>query len=192
MADHKVSRRRALGSVGAVVAGTVAGSRIAGGQTPAAQRQERAAWEPPVQVRLAPREELVNILEYEDEAKKKLAPATFALIAGGDRALFDRITLRPRMLSPTIDMDLSVHLFGDQHFTPILVAPMAEQRRFHPDAELATARGATAAKALMIVSSRSSMPLDQIAAEARPSFWYQVYASDAAAKSQVQDAVKAG
>lgn len=190
MSDHKVSRRQALGSVSAIVAGTVAGSAIGQGQAPAAQRPI-VPGEAPVRP-VAPREELVNILEYEDEAKKKLAPATFALIAGGDRALFDRITLRPRMLSPTIDMDLSVHLFGDQHFTPILVAPMAEQKRFHPDAELATARGATAAKALMIVSSRSSLPLDQIAAEAKPSFWYQVYASDAAAKTQVQDAVKAG
>ena len=44
----------------------------------------------------------------------------------------------------------------------------------------------------MIVSSRSSVPLAEIAAIAKPSFWYQVYASDSAAKSQVQDAVKAG
>src|SRR5215211_7439246 len=99
MSDNKVSRRRALGSVGAIVAGTVAGSKMTSGQTPAAPR-ERAPWEPPLQARLAPREELVNLLEFEEEAKKKLAPATFALIAGGDRALFDRITLRPRINVP--------------------------------------------------------------------------------------------
>ena len=187
MSDHKLSRRQALESVGAIVAGTVAGSAMANGQAPAAR--------PPMDVtslRLAPREELLNTLEYEEEAKKKLAPATFALIAGGDRALMDRITLRPRMLSPVLDMDLSVNLFGEQHFTPILVAPIADQRRFHAEGELATAKGATAGKAIMVVSSRSSVPLDQIAAAAKPSFWYQVYASDAAAKTQVQDAVKAG
>ena len=139
-----------------------------------------------------PREELVNLLEFEEEAKKKLPPATFALIAGGDRALFDRITLRPRMNVPTTDMDLSVNLFGEDHFTPIIVAPIADQKRFHPDAELATAKGAAAGKALMIVSSRSSVALADIAAIAKPSFWYQVYASDSAAKMQVQDAVKAG
>ena len=128
--------------------------------------------------RMAPREELVNLLEFEEEAKKKLPPATFALIAGGDRALFDRITLRPRMNIPTTDMDLSVNLFGEDHFTPIIVAPIADQKRFHPDAELATAKGAAAGKALMIVSSRSSVALADIAAAAKPSFWYQVYASD--------------
>ena len=190
MSDHKVSRRRAIGSVGAAVAGTVAGSAISGGST-AAQQRERAPWEPPATPRIAPREELVNLLEFEEEAKKKLPPATFALIAGGDRALFDRITLRPRMNIPTTDMDLSVTLFGYEHFTPLIVAPIADQKRFHPDGELATAKGAAAGKALMIVSSRSSVPLPEIAAVAKP-FWYQVYASDSAAKSQVQDAIKAG
>ena len=191
MSERKVSRRRALGSVGAIVAGTVAGANIASGQAPGTPR-ERAPWEPPLPVRLAPRDELVNLLEFEEEAKKTLPPAIFALIAGGDRALFDRITLRPRMNIPTTDMDLTVNLFGADHFTPIIVAPIAEQKRFHPEAELATAKGAAAGKALMIVSSRSSVALADIAAVAKPSFWYQVYASDSAAKTQVQDAIKAG
>jgi isopentenyl diphosphate isomerase/L-lactate dehydrogenase-like FMN-dependent dehydrogenase len=191
MSDNKVSRRQALGSVGAIVAGTVAGSTMNGG-TSAAQQRERAPWEPPVPLRLAPREELVNLLEFEEEAKKKLPPATFALIAGGDRALFDRITLRPRMNVPTTDMDLTVNLFGEDHFTPIIVAPIADQKRFHAEGEIATAKGAAAARALMIVSSRASVPLAEIAAVAKPSFWYQVYATDSAAKTQVQDAVKAG
>jgi 4-hydroxymandelate oxidase len=185
--SDKFSRRQALESVGAIVAGTVAGSAMANGQTPAG----RAPLDTTTP-RLAPRDELVNVLEFEEEAKKKLTPATYALVAGGDRALMDRITLRPRMLSPTLDLDLGVTLFGEQHFTPILVGPMADQKRFHPEGELATAKGAAAAKALMVVSSRSSVPLDQIAAAAKPSFWYQVFASDSAAKQQVQDAVKAG
>ena len=191
MSDRTFSRRKALGTVGAVVAGTVAGAKIANGQSPAAPR-ERAPWDPPIQTRLVPREELVNILEFEEEAKKKLQPATFALVAGGDRALFDRITLRPRMNIPTTDMDLTVNLFGEDHFTPIIVGPISDQKRFHPDAELASAKGASAGKALMIVSSRSSVALADIAAVAKPSFWYQVYAGDAAAKTQVQDAIKAG
>jgi isopentenyl diphosphate isomerase/L-lactate dehydrogenase-like FMN-dependent dehydrogenase len=185
--SDKFSRRQALESVGAIVAGTVAGAKMANGQAPAARPAADAA-----APRLAPREELVNILEFEEEAKKKLAPATYGLIAGGDRALMDRITLRPRMNVPTLDMDLSVTLFGEQHFTPIIVGPIADQKRFHPDGELATAKGATAGKAVMVVSSRSSVPLDQVAAAAKPSFWYQVFAADAAAKQQVQDGVKAG
>src|SRR5207237_8451439 len=103
MSDNKVSRRQVLGSVGAIVAGTVAGAKLANGQTAVTQRAGTETAAP----RLAPREELVNVLEFEEEAKRKLAPATYALIAGGDRAMFDRITLQPRMLSPTVDMDLT-------------------------------------------------------------------------------------
>jgi isopentenyl diphosphate isomerase/L-lactate dehydrogenase-like FMN-dependent dehydrogenase len=182
MSDNKFSRRQALGSVGAIVAGTIAGSKLASGQTAAP-----AAPAP----RVAPRDELVNVLEYEDEAKKKLSAAMYALIAGGDRAMFDRITLRPRMLVPTLDMDLTQTILGDAHFVPIIVGPVSEQKRFHADGELATAKGASAAKAFMIVSSRSSVPVDQIAA-ANKNFRYQVYASDAAAKTQIAEGVKAG
>jgi 4-hydroxymandelate oxidase len=185
MSENKVSRRQALGSVGAIVAGTVAGSKLANGQAPAAPATHAPA------PRLAPRDELVNTLEFEEEAKKKLAPATFALIAGGDRAMFDRITLRPRMLVSTLDMDLSQTMLGDTHFVPIIVGPVSEQKRFHPDGEVATAKGAAAAKAFIIVSSHSSVPVDQIAAENK-NFWYQVYASDAAARTQIADGLKAG
>src|SRR4029077_4689138 len=135
MSDNTFSRRQALGSVGAIVAGTVAASKLANGQTTAMPAQIPAP-------RVAPRDELVNTLEFEEEAKKKLAPATYALIAGGDRAMFERITLRPRMLVPTLDMDLSQTILGETHFAPIIVGPVSDQKRCHPDGELATAKGA--------------------------------------------------
>lgn len=185
MSENTVSRRHALGRVGALVAGSVAGSTLARGQTTAPRATQAAVRRPP------PRDELVNTLEFEDEANKTLTPATFALVAGGDRAMFDRITLRPRMLAPTIDMDLSHTILGDTHFVPIIVGPVAEQRRFHPDGELATAKGSAAARAFMIVSSQSSVPIDQIAAQNR-NVWYQVFASDPAAKSRIAEGVKAG
>jgi 4-hydroxymandelate oxidase len=145
-----------------------------------------------VPIRLAPRAELVNSLEYEEQAKLKLEPSAYALIAGGDRAAFDRMTLRPRMLSPVLDMDLGVTLFGDTHFAPILVGPMADQKRFHPDGELATVNGASAAKAVVIVGSHSSVPIETLAAQTKTSVWYQVFPNEAAARTQIQHAVTAG
>jgi 4-hydroxymandelate oxidase len=143
-------------------------------------------------VRLAPRDQLVNTLEYEGQAKRMLAADVFASIAGGDRAAFDRITLRPRMLSPALDLDLSVTLFGDTLFAPVLVGPIANQRQFHPDGELATVKGASAAKAAAIISSDASVPLPELMASATSPIWYQVFASDAGARARVQEAVKAG
>lgn len=143
-------------------------------------------------VRLAPRDQLVNTLEYEEQAKRTLTADLFASIAGGDRAAFDRITLRPRMLSPALDLDLSVTLFGDTLFAPVLVGPIANQRRFHADGELATVKGASAAKAALVISSDTSVPLPELIANAATPIWYQVFASDAGAKARVQAAAKAG
>jgi 4-hydroxymandelate oxidase len=172
-----------------MVAGSVAGSARSQGQTPPARTARPAEAEP---VRLAPRAELVNVLEYEQQAKLTLAPPAYALIAGGDRAAFDRMTLRPRMLSPVLDMDLGVTLFGDAHFTPIFVGPIADQKRFHADGELATLKGASAAKAAMVVGSHSGVALETLAGQAKTSIWYQVFPGEPAARTQIQDAVKAG
>ena len=184
MTAHDLTRRQALGTAGAVLAG----SQIAPGPTVPAPGGQLAA----ARVGVAPRVELVNTLEYEEQAKRTLAPAVYSLIAGGDREGFERITIRPRVLVDTLGLDLSVTLLGERLFAPIVIGPVADQRRFHADGELATVRGASAARTIMMVSSRSSVPLQEIAAQARTSLWYQVFAGDPAARRQIQDAVNAG
>jgi 4-hydroxymandelate oxidase len=142
--------------------------------------------------RLAPREQLVNVLEYEAQARLKLRAETAAELADGDRSEFDRITLRPRMLVPTLDLDLSVTLLGDRFHAPILVAPIANQTRFHPEGERATVKGAAAARAAVIVSSSTSVPIGALVAESATPIWYQVHAADPDTTRQVATAVEAG
>jgi len=142
--------------------------------------------------RLAPREQLVNVLEYEAQARLKLGADTAADLADSDRSEFDRITLRPRMLVPTLDLDLSVTLLGDRFYAPILVAPIASQNRFHPEGERATVKGASAARAAVIVSSSTSAPIGALVAESATPIWYQVHAADPAATRQVATAAEAG
>ena len=166
----------------------LAGAQIAPGPTAPVPNVQPAA----ERAGVPPRAELVNTQEYEEQARLKLAPAVYSLIAGGDREGFDRITIRPRVLVDTLGLDLSVTLFGERLFAPIVIGPVADQRRFHADGELATTRGASAARTIMMVSSRSSVPLQDIAAQAKTSLWYQVFAADPAARRQIQDAVNAG
>jgi len=120
-------------------------------------------------------EELVNAAEFRAVAERKLDRAAFAEIEGSDRATFERITFRPRLMVDSRQLDLTTELFGQTLFTPILVGPVSNQKRFHPEGELAMARGAAAAKAVMIVAGRSSYPIDQIAEQAKAPFWYQIY-----------------
>ncbi len=163
------SRRQALG-----VMGTAVSAGMVGAATPPARAQTtlRTPVPPPVQV---PRTDLVSVLEYEPQARLALGAAKAAPILGSDRTVTDRITLRPRMNIPTRELDLTVTLFGDQHFTPIIVGPMADQKRFHPEGEAAMARGASAAKAAMIISSDASLPLAAIAQAATTPLYLQVY-----------------
>ena len=71
---------------------------------------------------------------------------------------------------------MTADLLGAPHVAPILVGPVADQRRFHPDGELATVRGAAAAQASVVLSSRSSVPLADLAAQAKTPLWFSVYA----------------
>jgi 4-hydroxymandelate oxidase len=172
--------------MGTAAAGTVGGAMPAlGAATPL-----HMPVPPPA---LVPRGDLVNVLEYEDQARLVLGPAKVAPILGSDRTITDRITLRPRMNIPTRDLDLTSTLFGDQHFTPIIVGPIADQKRFHPEGEVAMARGASAAKAAMVVSSDASMPLAAIAQAATTPLYLQVYANSPKVKDVLAqaDAAKA-
>jgi isopentenyl diphosphate isomerase/L-lactate dehydrogenase-like FMN-dependent dehydrogenase len=126
-------------------------------------------------VKLAPCDELLNAFEFEEQARLALPPNLFQTIAGGDRDPFNRITFRPRMNNPVLDMDLTVEVLGQPLFTPIVVGPISDQGRFHKEGEIATIHGAEAAKALVVVSSRSTVPIEQIAAQAKSPFWYSVY-----------------
>lgn len=136
-------------------------------------------------------DDLVNVLEFEDAARTVLDAAVFATIAGSDREAFDRMTFRPRLMVPTVDLDLSVELFGHQHFAPIIAGPVADQRRYHPEAEIAMIRGASAAQAVAIVSSRSSVPLSEIVSQAKTPLWFSAYAG-ADARGPIERAIAAG
>jgi 4-hydroxymandelate oxidase len=71
-------------------------------------------------------------------------------------------------------LDLTSELLGQSLFTPILVGPVANQKRYHPEGELAMARGAAAARAVLVVADRSGYPIEQIAEQAKAPLWYQI------------------
>src|ERR1700719_3440702 len=112
--------------------------------------------------RITPLGEILNTFEVEAMAERKLSSTAFAAIAGGDRNAFQRIIFRPRRFINAEAVDLTTTLFGDKMYTPILVGPASEQQRFHPEGELATVRGASAVGTSVVISDRSSHPIDKI------------------------------
>ena len=187
-AKGMTSRRQAIGVMGSTVSASMVGATMPALGAPRHSSAATGLREPTPPPALAPRGDLVDVLEYEPQARLVLGPARVAPILGGDRTVSDRITLRPRMNIPTRDLDLTCTLFGDQHFTPIIVGPIADQRRFHPEGEVATARGASAAKAAMVVSSDSSLPLATIARAVATPLWLQAYANSPKVKDALAEA----
>ncbi|GAA4356992.1 alpha-hydroxy acid oxidase [Angustibacter luteus] len=92
-------------------------------------------------------------------------------------AAWSHYRLRPRVLTDVAAVDLSLDLLGTHLATPLLVAPTAYHRLAHPDGEVATARGAAAAGALLTLSARASQPLESVAQAAAGPWWFQVYAT---------------
>lgn len=121
----------------------------------------------------------------EEAARSVLPPEVFDYYAGGS---FDELSvaanladwaalrLRPRVLRDVRAVDPGTTLLGEPVPHPVVVAPTAFHRMAHPDGEVATARGAAAAGARFILSTRSTTPVEEVAAavDGHP-FWYQVY-----------------
>lgn len=82
---------------------------------------------------------------------------------------------RPRVLRDVSTVDPGVELFGATLNSPLGVAPMAFHRLAHPDGEVETVRGAGAAGALTVISTRASRTLEDIASAATAPWWFQIY-----------------
>jgi 4-hydroxymandelate oxidase len=88
---------------------------------------------------------------------------------------YDRLRLRPRILVDVSKLDTRVSLFGHEFPFPILLAPTAYHKLFHPDGELATIRGANQADATFVMSSFGTVTLEEITAAATRPTWFQLY-----------------
>src|SRR5579872_352170 len=86
----------------------------------------------------------LNVLDFEAAARKALPPAHFGYVATGvdddatlraNRDGFNRIYLRPRRLVDITNADLRTNLFGTVWEMPIGLAPVGNQKAFHPEGE---------------------------------------------------------
>ena len=155
---------------------------------PAAQAQ-RGGGAPPNH-RLAPVLELINVPEFEPMARLVLPKAQFDRISGGHRRSFDKMTFRQRLMVYAMDLDLTTPLFGHDMFAPIIVGPLAGQHALHPEGEVATARGASAGKAVMVATGDA--PIARVVGAGDQPVWFQVYADAAGAGDAAAGAVEAG
>lgn len=133
-------------------------------------------------------EELVNAIEFEAVAYAKLPRAVYDYTAYGsngeftlrrNREAFDWVELppAPKMLKGDFATPrTAVNILGTEAAFPIFLSPTAGHQQLHPDGEVATYQGATAAAATpLIVSNVASLPFEKIAGTANGPLWFQLY-----------------
>lgn len=143
-----------------------------------------AALQRPPRLERIPRE-IACASDYETFAQARLDDNAWSYLAGGagdgvtqaaNRAAFDSLSLMPRVMRGSAGASTRVSLLGHDLAHPVLLAPLAYQRLFHPDGEAATAMAASAVDALMVAATLSSLPMEMIAAQAQGSpQWFQLY-----------------
>jgi 4-hydroxymandelate oxidase len=95
-------------------------------------------------------------------------------VAANPRA-WGRWWLRPRVLVDAGAVSTATTVLGTPIALPVMLAPCAFHRLAHADAEAATARAAAAAGTVMMVSTHSSLPLEQVVPHATAGAWFQLY-----------------
>ena len=126
----------------------------------------------------------LNLAEFEQLAQRRLPAMAFDYYASGaldeitlreNRAAFDRLRLRPRMLVGVEHCDSSVELLGRRLEWPLLLAPTAFAALAQPDGEAAIARAAGGAGVTQVLSTLSTVAVEDVAAVAARPLWFQLY-----------------
>ncbi|GAB2567397.1 alpha-hydroxy acid oxidase [Microlunatus antarcticus] len=90
---------------------------------------------------------------------------------------WSQLRFRPHVLRDTSRLSLATTVLGTPVASPVLVAPMAQQRAAHPEGEVATARAVRRRGVLLGVSTNTGVRFADIGAVGAP-WWFQVYVMD--------------
>jgi L-lactate dehydrogenase (cytochrome) len=142
----------------------------------AAQRPQRTA--------TAPRFRHVLCLDdFEPAARKHLPRPVFGYIAGAaetqrslrdNRLAFDDFAFVPRVLIDVSKRSQQTSLFGRTYASPFGIAPLGISALSAYRGDIALARAALSAHIPMIMSGSSLIPMEDVAKEAKPT-WFQAY-----------------
>ncbi|MCZ3388085.1 MAG: alpha-hydroxy-acid oxidizing protein [Actinomycetia bacterium] len=129
-------------------------------------------------------DDAVSVRDLEDLAQQMLSDRTWNYVAcgaadevslGWNDSAWRELRLAPRVLVDVSGVDTSTQLLRRRFAHPIVVAPTAAHRQYHPDGEGATRRGAAAAEALAVMSTLGSTPVAELGTAADGPWWFQLY-----------------
>jgi 4-hydroxymandelate oxidase len=199
------SRRRFLQYLAASPLLAASGFKAYAADTsPAGKYPDPMIWAPfNPQDHISSPKDAVNVFDFEPVARNAIPPAHFGYMASGidsettlraNREAFAKYYLRPRRLIDVSRVDTSIELFGVKWETPIILAPTGGNKAYHETGEIGVALAAKTGKHLNILSTVSSMSVEEVIKAREGPVWFQLYATPSfdIAKALVKRAEAAG
>jgi len=128
--------------------------------------------------------EMLNVLDYEKASQLLLDPSAKDYYRSGamdevtladNISAFKRIPFLPRVLNDVSNVDTSINFSGSSLNAPLIISPTAFLGMAHPEGELAVARAAGASGSIMICSTMSNRPIEEITSASNGEVWFQLY-----------------
>lgn len=125
-----------------------------------------------------------NVEGFRRAARRRLPRMVFEFIEGGaederslaaNRAEWETLTLRPRVLTDVSEVRLGTVVAGQHLDIPVLLAPTGLSRLAGPEGEHAAADAAHRAGTVSVLSTSASTSIEDVAAQAPTPQWFQLY-----------------
>jgi len=129
-------------------------------------------------------DQALNVMEFEELARKALPPAHFGYLATGvdddatvrlNHEAYQHIEIRSRRLIDVKQLDSSVELLGTKWETPIFLCPVSSMRVFDPEGEVAVARAAANKHHLQMLSTVAGTSIEDVTKARGAPVWQQLY-----------------
>jgi len=126
----------------------------------------------------------INIEDLRRLARRRLPRALFDFVDGGggdewsvreNRAAFERITFRPRVLVDVSKRDMTTTVLGQKLASPVVCAPTGMPGLLWPRGEVEAAKAAARVGSIYTLATRATCSIEEVAEAANGRVWFQVY-----------------
>ncbi len=126
----------------------------------------------------------INIEDLRQRSRRRLPRAVFDFVDGGgedewsvreNRAAFERITFRPRVLVDVSKRDMTTTVLGQKLAAPLVCAPTGMPGLLWPRGEIEAAKAAAKVGSIYTLATRATCSIEEVAEAANGRVWFQVY-----------------
>jgi isopentenyl diphosphate isomerase/L-lactate dehydrogenase-like FMN-dependent dehydrogenase len=140
----------------------------------------------PMEALVTKASDALDIFDLQRAAKQSIPATHWGYLTTGvdgeetlkaNRGAFSHWQLHTKRLVDLSNVDLSAEIFGTRYASPIYLSALGEQKAFHRDGEVGSARAAKTHNQLQMLSTVTSYSVEDVTEARGAPIWYQLYAS---------------